>query len=304
MRNRNDLSLFYKTINNRRDEQKNRIAFMDSTLLKTFLEVVNTRNFGKASENLCVAPSTVSARIRQLEETLGLTLFVRNHQQVTVTPAGERLERHARFILSAWERAYEDVALSINLSKRLVIAGVSSLWDIFLQDWLNSIYSQMPNLGLRAEESTPLRVVEKLDRGLIDVGFMYEQPKLKDMAVEEVKDIPLQLVSSQHGLHADNAIADGYIRVEWGTTFNTLHENYFPQRPLAPVRVNSGRVALGIILNCGGSAYLPQSVVTPLIAEQKLYPVEGAPEIEMKAYAAYSLHGEHRDLIKQLLTWL
>ncbi|WP_028470965.1 LysR family transcriptional regulator [Neptunomonas japonica] len=274
---------------------------MDTVLLKTFLEVSHTRNFGKASDNLCVAPSTVSARIRQLEELLGLTLFIRNHQQVNVTPAGERMERHARFILSAWERAYEDIALSANLNKRLVIAGVSSLWDIFLQQWLNNIYSQMPTLGLRAEESTPLRVVEKLDQGLIDVGFMYEPPKLADMAIEEVKTITLQLVSSRQNQTPDDAVSKGYIRVEWGTTFNTLHESYFPQRPLAPVRVNSGRVALDLMLNCGGAAYLPQAVVAPLIYQGKLYPVADAPQIEMKAYAAYSLHGEHRDLIKQLL---
>ena len=277
---------------------------MDTVLLKTFLEVAHTRNFGKASENLCVAPSTISARIQQLEQLLGLTLFIRTHQQVTVTPAGERMERHARFILSAWERAYEDVALNASLNKRLVIAGVSSLWDIFLQRWLNTVYSQMPNLGLRAEESTPLRVVEKLDRGVIDVGFMYEQPKLADMAVEEVDNISLRLVSSMEGRTADQAVSEGYIRVEWGTTFNSLHESHFPQRPLAPVRVNSGRVALDLMLNCGGAAYLPQSVVAPLIEEKRLFPVADAPVIDMKAYAAYSLHAEHRELIKQLLTLL
>lgn len=48
---------------------------MDTVLLKTFLEVSNTRNLGKASENLCVAPFTVSARSRQVEETIGLPLF-------------------------------------------------------------------------------------------------------------------------------------------------------------------------------------------------------------------------------------
>ncbi|MEH6578524.1 MAG: LysR family transcriptional regulator [Amphritea sp.] len=277
---------------------------MDTLLLKTFLEVTRTRNFGKASDNLCVSPSTVSARIKQMEEHLGLSLFIRSHHQISLTPEGERMERHARFIIDAWERAYEDIALNASLNKRLVIAGVSSLWDIFLQQWLNNIYSQMPNLGLRAEESTPLRVVEKLDRGLIDIGFMYEQPKLPDFTVEEVKSIKLQLVSSSCNQTPDEAVSKGYIRVEWGTTFNLLHEGLFPQRPLAPVRVNSGRIALELMLSCGGAAYLPQTVVASLIEEGQLYPVADAPVIKMKAYVAYSLHGEHCDLIKQLLLLL
>lgn len=275
---------------------------MDTILLQTFLEVSQTRNFGKASENLCVSPSTVSARIRQLEQHLGLSLFTRKHHEVALTPAGERMERHARFILQAWERAYEDTALSERHQRRLVVAGVASLWDIFLQSWLDGIYRDFPNLGIRAEESTPLRVVDKLEKRMIDLGFIYEPPTIKDVAVEPVAEVPLRLVSSEPDLAVEQAIGEGYIRVEWGSTFATLHETYFPQRLLARGRVNSGRIALNLILQCGGAAYLPASVIEPHVATGRLYPVIEAPVIEMKAYAAYSLQSEHSELAASLLS--
>jgi len=274
---------------------------LDTLLLKTFLEVTRTRHFAKAAENLHVAPSTVSTRIRQLEQNLGLNLLIRNHQQVAVTPAGERLMKHARHILSAWDRAFEDVALAEKLKKRLVIAGPSSLWDIFLQDWLNILYRERTNIGLRAEESSPLRVVEKLDRGLIDLGFLYEQPKIQDMSVVEIQDITLILVADSPTRQAHKAMSEGYIRVEWGTTFNVLHEAHFIDRPLAAVRVNSARIALELILKAGGCAYLPKRMVIEHLASGQLHKVLDAPEIPMKAYAAYSLHGENKDLICQLL---
>lgn len=274
---------------------------MDTLLLKTFLEVTRTRNFGKASESLCVSASTISARIRQLEELLGLSLFIRSHHQIRLTPAGERMERHARFILNAWERAYEDTALSERQQRRLVIAGVSSLWNIFLQDWLNDIYQTVPNLGLRAEESTALRVVEKLDQGMIDIGFMYEPPRLQGVAVQEVARVPLVLISDRPDVSVEDAISEGYIRVDWGTTFGSLHEASFPQRPLAPVRVNTGRIALKLVLNCGGAAYLPLTAVQSMLDQKRIYRVAEAPVIEMKAYAGYRLHGEHRQLITELL---
>jgi LysR family transcriptional regulator, flagellar master operon regulator len=274
---------------------------MDTLLLKTFLEVSRTRNFGRASENLCVSASTVSARIRQLEDHLGLSLFTRQHHRIGLTPAGERMERHARFILGAWERAFEDTALSERHQRRLVVAGVASLWDIFLQDWLNGIYRDFPNLGLRAEESTPLRVVEKLEQGMIDVGFMYEPPRIQNVVVQEVASVTLSLVSSREGLSVDAAIGEGYIRVEWGTTFASLHESHFPQRLLARGRVNSGRLALNLIQQCGGAAYLPKSVVQPLLEARQLFVVGQAPTIDMKAYAAYGLHGEHNKLVADLL---
>lgn len=274
---------------------------MDTVLLKTFLEVTRTRNFNKASENLCVSSSTISARIKQLEDVLGLSLFIRRHHAISLTPAGERMERHARFILGAWERAFEDTALSERHQRRLVIGGVSSLWDVFLQDWLNDIYESMPGLSLRAEESTPLRVVEKLDKGMIDVGFMYEPPRMQGVAVQEVFRVPLVLVSDQNRLPLTKAISERYVRVEWGSTFDTLHETYFPQRPIAPVRVNSGRLALNLILNCGGAAYLPLPRIQSMLDDGHLHPVDDAPTIEMKAYAAYGLHGEHRSLVVDLL---
>ncbi len=277
---------------------------MDDLLLKTFLEVTRTRHFAKAAENLHVAPSTVSTRIRQLEQSVGLNLLIRNHQQVMVTPAGERLIKHARLILRAWDRAFEDVALSEQLKKRIVVAGSSSLWDLFLQDWLNALYKEKTELAIRAEESTPQRVIEKLDRGLIDIGFLYEQPKIQDMSLSEVQSINLVLVSNIASISSQDAMSKNYIRVEWGTTFNVQHENYFIDRPLATVRVNSARIALGLIINAGGSAYLPLKMIENDIKSGALFIVEDAPKITMKAYAAYSLHGENTDLIKELLTFI
>lgn len=274
---------------------------LDTQLLQTFLEVSRLRNFGRAAESLSLSPSTVSARIRQLEAHMGLALFSRGHHRIGLTPAGERMERHARFLLDAWERAYEDTALSERHQRRLVVAGVASLWDIFLQAWLTDIYRAYPTLGLRAEESTPLRVVEKLEQNMIDVGFLYDTPRLREVGVEEVATIPLVMVSSRPGQRAEQAVGDGYIRVEWGTAFASVHEGHFPQRLLARGRVNSGRIALNLLLDCGGAAYLPRDIVAPHCRQERLFPVEDAPPIELKAYVAYRLHGEHRELIRELL---
>jgi DNA-binding transcriptional LysR family regulator len=64
---------------------------MDIDLLKTFLEVYRTRHFGRTAENLYLTQSAVSARIRLLEETLGVPLFTRTRNDIQLTPAGTRL---------------------------------------------------------------------------------------------------------------------------------------------------------------------------------------------------------------------
>ncbi len=274
---------------------------MDIEQLKTFLEVGRMRNFRKAAENLYISPSAVSARVRQLEQILGLSLFRRDRQKVSLTPAGERFERHARFILSAWERAHEEVALSDQVDKRLVIAGVASLWEIFLQNWLNDIHCSAPLIGLRAEASTAKRIAQKLEQGVIDLGFLYEPPQLRDMATQEVMDISLIMVSNQKDQLVTDALAEDYVRVDWSTSFSSLHQSHFPQRPIAAVRANVGSIALSLVENCGGAAYLPASLVAEKLEQESLYRVAEAPEISLKAYAVFPVHGEHRALIEQLL---
>ena len=69
---------------------------MDTELARTFLEIVSTGSFIRAAERLNVGQTTVSARIRTLEQQLGRPLFVRNKGGASLTPAGEQFLRYAR----------------------------------------------------------------------------------------------------------------------------------------------------------------------------------------------------------------
>jgi len=175
------------------------------------------------------------------------------------------------------------------------------LWEIFLQDWLNSIHCDAPLIGLRAEASTAKRIVQKLEQGIIDLGFLYEPPQLRDMVVQEVLDIALVMVSDQQDQAVQNALAEDYVRVDWSTSFSSLHQSHFPQRPIAAVRSNVGTIALSLLENCGGAAYLPATLVNDKLEQRKLFRVADAPEMSLKAYAVFPVHGEHRALIEQLL---
>ena len=84
---------------------------MDIELARTFLEVVSTGSFIRASARLNVAQTTVSARIRLLEQQLGRPLFVRNKSGASLTPAGEQFLRHAPALVQLWQRTRYQVAV-------------------------------------------------------------------------------------------------------------------------------------------------------------------------------------------------
>lgn len=74
---------------------------LSSLQLDAFHCVARTLNFSRAAKELHITQSALTQRIQNLEDALGLTLFVRHPRGVEPTPAGERLLRYcqARFVL-------------------------------------------------------------------------------------------------------------------------------------------------------------------------------------------------------------
>ncbi|MCW3481318.1 LysR family transcriptional regulator [Neisseriaceae bacterium JH1-16] len=77
---------------------------MDIRLLKAFLAVFEERNITGAAQRLCVSQPTLSVTIRQLEETLGTTLFERRVRGVEVTEDARLLYPQAQRLVADSER--------------------------------------------------------------------------------------------------------------------------------------------------------------------------------------------------------
>lgn len=76
---------------------------MDFKSLKYFVAVYEAKGFARAAIALNTVQSNVSARIRKLEDFLGVTLFVRLHRSIVSTKAGEKLYDHAKRVITLVE---------------------------------------------------------------------------------------------------------------------------------------------------------------------------------------------------------
>lgn len=277
---------------------------MDIQLLRTFLELDRCRHFGKAAEALFVTQSAVSARIRLLEETLGVALFIRRRNEIQLTSAGERLKRHAETIVAAWQRALTDTALDEEHKMALSVGGTHSLWDCFLQGWLHTLYRQRPEIALQAEAHNYEILIRKVADGVLDVAFLFEAAHQDRLVVSEVALIPLIMVASRPDLNPQAALKEGYVMGEWGASFAAAFACHFPEAPLPAIRMNFGYLALAFLLECGGSAYLPEQGVTEHISAGRLHRVNNAPVIDRRVYAVYHSHGERREVVEESLGYL
>lgn len=274
---------------------------MDTTLLKTFLELSRSRHFGKTADNLYITQSAVSARIKQLEDHLGQQLFTRTRNDIKLTAAGERLVPHAKNILAAWEQARNDVTTSEIQQPSLTIGGVPSIWDIYLTDWLAHFHQQFSNVAIRCESYPPDIMVRKLLEYSIDIGFVFEPLQAEELELEDVCAVEFILVTTRKDDTTALALQNNYIMVDWGVAFAVAHASYFPNLPPPAIRMMKGRMALNFIQACGGAAYLPMPMVVQELAEEKLYRVTDAPTIERNIYAVYRSQHEHKDIIKTFM---
>ncbi len=277
---------------------------MDISLLRTFLEVAKTRHFGRAADSLFVTQSAVSARIKLLEEMLGVELFSRKRNDIQLTPAGIKLHQHAENIVKGWERARQAVALDPDLSTSLAIGCVSGLWRLFVDAWIQNLRSRSPDIALQIEIQTTDTLVQRLILGGLDVAFMFDPPQTPGLELRQVTELPLILVSTFADRDMAQSMAENYVMVDWGSAFSVIHAEKFPELPAPMLRTNSGEVALNLLQDRGGSAYLPLQMVQPLLQGGELFRIEEAPVINRLAYLAYRPEAQERQSIQKALAAL
>jgi len=259
---------------------------VDIDFLRTFLEVNKTRHFGKAAKQLFVTPSAISSRIRLLEDSVGTRLFSRDRNDIQLTTAGKNLVQMAETIVSLWDETKANLTDSEE-QKTLFIGSVSSLWDMLLSEWLPLLRSRMDYLMIKGESLGVSGQVHALLSKTIDLGFMFEPPKIAELKPVKIMDVELVLVSTQPNLSVVTALGDNYIFVEWGTSFLVDHARTFPDVSLPKVHLDLGRWAVDYLLNTRGTAYLAKNMVQDFLDQKRLFLVEDAPIFHREAYAVY-----------------
>ena len=275
---------------------------MDIELLRTFLEVSRTRHFGQAAEAMFLTQAAVSARIKTLEKILGVQLFDRIKRDIQLTPEGNRLISRADLLISEWRKIRQEVSVG-GAEQQLSVGCSLRLWDVLLQDSLIRTRAALPDMALIAELHSPELLTRKLLDGVLDLAFMLEPPQLEVLQLWDIGGLSLRLVTDSAGQTLEEAMAGGYLMVDWGLTHTLQHRRLFPDAPEPQTRLASGAMALQYIHVLGGSAYLPEVMVASAIKEKRLFLVEDAPVIEHRMHAIHPVRSGRKELINEVLEY-
>jgi len=145
---------------------------LDLTTLQLFVAIAEEGNLTRAATRQAIAPSAVSKRLNDLEETLGIPLFERLPSGMALTPAGELLLHHARQTLLNVEKIAVELgefAQGVRGHVRM-LANLSAIVE-FLPEDLPGFFSTHDQLRFDLQERPSAGVVRGIDEGAADIGI-------------------------------------------------------------------------------------------------------------------------------------
>lgn len=148
---------------------------MELRVLNYFLTIAREENFTRAARQLHVTQPTLSRQIADLEQELGVKLFVRSNHNIILTEDGMILKRRAQEILSLADKTKRDF-----LQKDEALSGTISIGSgefrstEYLAKIIAGFRRKYPNVTYEIYSGNANNIRDYIERGHLDIGLMSE----------------------------------------------------------------------------------------------------------------------------------
>ena len=176
---------------------------MELRVLNYFLAIAREENFTKAAQQLHVTQPTLSRQIADLEQELGVKLFIRSNHNIVLTEDGMILKHRAQEILSLADKTKRDF-----LQKDEALSGTISIGSgefrstEYLAKIIASFRQKFPLVKYEIYSGNAENIRDYIERGFLDLGLMSEPIDMRkynfiNMPIKEQwgvfvpKDLPL-----------------------------------------------------------------------------------------------------------------
>lgn len=163
---------------------------MELRVLNYFLAVAREENFTKAAQQLHLTQPTLSRQIADLEQELGVKLFIRSNHNIILTEDGMILKRRAQEILSLADKTKRDF-----MQKEEALSGTISIGSgefrstEYLAKIIAQFRKQYPNVKYEIYSGNASNIRDYIERGFLDIGLMSEPI---DMRKYNFLDMPIK----------------------------------------------------------------------------------------------------------------
>ena len=189
---------------------------MTLTQLSYIVAVDNFRSFAAAAKQCFVTQPTLSMQIQKLENELGILIFDRSKQPVSVTEIGSKVINQARIILQESARIKDIISIeSKEITGSFKLGIIPTIAPYLLPMFIEEFVTKYPRLKLIIDEIQTHQIIEKLKKDELDAGIL--ATPLNDT---DINEMPLYYepfaayVSSGHRLYDNEKIKMSDLSIE------------------------------------------------------------------------------------------
>ena len=273
---------------------------MNQTSLRTFLAIIETGSLVRASERLNVTQSSVTMRLKALEDEVGQKLVIRQKSGISLTAAGTKLLSYAQVIDGLWGQALRATSLPQGLSQIYHMGCAPLLWELGGRDLFNHMHVNQAGFALSVQQSDELHLLKALGEGTINMALVSEPVVRKSQLALRLDDTELALYSDRQ--ETPLRFDEKYVYVDYGADYRRQHDEVYYDAGAATRGFNLPQMALSHILEFGGSVYLPRALVENQWQNQglkkRLFEMKQAPCFKLERHLIL------RATDREEMTWL
>lgn len=245
---------------------------IDLRQFRYFLAVSEELNFGRAALRLHISQPPLSRQIRQLEDQLGVELFLRGKAGVTLTAAGAAFLPEARKALLQAEKAVAVARAARGAEGGQFVIGYTTVFDRSAIPNVVGLSQSFPNWRIVTKGKHSISLVRDIKNGSMDAAFIGLHTDTRGLKVETVFEEPLVLaLPANHRLARKRKLGFDELRGEpmfWferrlNPGFYDHCQAFFEQIDFAPNVIpepSDHHILLGLIAEGQGIALIPASL--------------------------------------------
>ena len=264
---------------------------MELSDLHIFRTVAREGGIVRAARRLHRVPSNITTRIQQLEASIGVQLFTREHNRLALSQSGERLLVYADRMLGLSDEAMRAIAGTAP-SGILRLGALESTAASRLPEILAAYHGAYPDVSVELMTGTNDALTSAVIDRRVEAAFVAEAPASKELGYEPLFRERLVIISA--ATHApirrpQDVDGDSVIAFPNGCYYRRVLQRWLGERRLPSVRVlelSSYHAIIACVASGTGIALMPESVLET---------------VQHAAVARHALPKVHSDVVTPLI---
>jgi DNA-binding transcriptional LysR family regulator len=198
------------------------VAQLENFRLKVFRTVAEHLNFRKAAEHLFLTQPAVTQQIKALEEDIGLRLFDRSGNRVSLTPQGVLLLRYAKKLAALVSEAEQELgARDGKVSGDLFLGASTTIAQYVLPRLLGAFLAEHPLVQFSLHSGNTEEIVQFLLDDKLSIGLIEGPARHRAIRTEHFMEDELVLITSPTSettrLSRDELVNSNFLMREQGS---------------------------------------------------------------------------------------